>query len=162
MKILEDKGYLNDAYNFVSECETYTYNEKGKYLSGKKIYFTLPEGWDKNKEVQCVAVGDDETMLTEIDNTLTKCKKVSDTVWMYEIPDDDKYTQLYKEENDEDFVTKGVVFYQIGKKDMNISGLITLPEKHDGQQVTLGKQLKKEYENFFSNMYEYNWTKFNK
>ena len=38
MKILEDKGYLNDAYNFVSECETYTYNEKGKYLSGKKIY----------------------------------------------------------------------------------------------------------------------------
>lgn len=162
MKVLEDKGYLNDAYNFVSECETYTYNEKGKYLSGKKIYFTLPEGWDKNEEVQCVAVGDDETMLTEIDNTLTKCKKVSDTVWMYEIPDDDKYTQLYKEENDEDFVTKGVVFYQIGKKDMNISGLITLPEKHDGQQVTLGKQLKKEYENFFSNMYEYNWTKFNK
>ena len=45
---------------------------------------------------------------------------------------------------------------------MNISGLITLPEKYDGQQVTLGKQLKKEYENFFSNMYEYNWTKFNK
>ena len=67
-----------------------------------------------------------------------------------------------EEENDEDFVTKGVVFYQIGKKDMNISGLITLPEKHDGQQVTLGKQLKKEYENFYSNMYEYNWTKFNK
>lgn len=162
MKVLEDKGYLNDAYNFLSECETYTYNEKGKYLSGKKIYFTLPKGWDKNKEVQCVAVGDDETMLTEIDNTLTKCKKVSDTVWMYEMPDDDKYTQLYKEENDEDFVTKGVVFYQIGKKDMNISGLITLPEKYDGQQVTLGKQLEKEYENFFSNMYEYNWTKFNK
>ena len=38
MKVLEDKGYLNDAYNFLSECETYTYNEKGKYLSGKKIY----------------------------------------------------------------------------------------------------------------------------
>ena len=101
-------------------------------------------------------------MLTEIDNTLTKCKKVSDTVWMYEIPDDDKYTHLYKEENDEYFVTKGVVFYQIRKKDMNISGLITLPEKYDGQQVSLGKQLKKGYDNSFSHMYEYNWTKFNK
>ena len=28
--------------------------------------------------------------------------------------------------------------------------------------LEVGKQLEKEYENFFSNMYEYNWTKFNK
>ena len=162
MKVLSDNGYLNDAYNYINGMDTYTYNEKEKYLSGKKIYFTLPDEWNKNEEVRCVAVGENNTMLTEIDSSSTKCKKVSGNVWVYEMPDDNKYSQLYKEDNDESFVTKGVVFYQIEKKDMNISGVITLPENYEGQQVTLGKQLKKGYENFFSNMYEYNWTKYNK
>jgi ABC-2 type transport system permease protein len=130
IKALEETGYANVGYYQLKDdgCPQYDSTKNKVTKEYRTIYFEVPDNWDDTQEIQCMPYSiededdyeDDyyeEIALTDIDDAITKCEKVSDNIW--------KYTIKLPEDTDLD-TFNNVMFYQITKTDTRTTGIIKL------------------------------------
>lgn len=164
IKALEETGYVNVGYGYLKNSYYgYAYEStEGLDLTEKRtVYFEVPDNWDKNSDVQCMPyqVDIDEEIdykdfyrMTDIDDEITRCEKVSDKVWKYtiKVPKDD--------END----YSAVMFYQISETDTRVTGIVELSDKEDRNLLTIDKYPDVDDADFYVDEseigYDYEWT----
>lgn len=163
IKLLKEYGYMNQAYSYLNEIGSvcYTEGEEKKEDAGRKVYFTVPEDWDKKLEVNCMLFKD-EDMFCELDAESTKCNQVSDRVWFYTFPDFEKYETDWEEYEDmKNFSPTAIMFYQHDKEKMYMTGAVELPKKYNGKMLSVENLIDTNYRHFRDPMYDKNtWEKF--
>lgn len=143
IKALEDIGYANVGYHAFKENYYEQVFESTKKLNLKEertIYFKIPDGWDENTEVQCMParmVKEDEDWeelyrLTNIDDEITKCEKVTDKIWKYTI----RIPEVAAGEED---VYDYVMFYQIGKRETHVTDYYKMYEGEEHNMLKIKK-----------------------
>lgn len=150
MKIL-DTEYKNKELLYYEQSLTFNGDMYSK-AAKKKVYFRMPDKWDKEAKVSAVlydsdADGFSSNGLMDVKN---QCKKVKDNLW--------EYTYRDMENEDEDgYQYTRVMFYQVLDDSVNISGCIRLPDSLEKKCLILGKKKKRSRDDYDVSMYKYQW-----
>ena len=164
IKLFKEYGFYNEEYyNLINDEGVYVYSEHTKNVlsTNDKIYFECPSNWDQSGDIHCAVFDEEKQSFCELKNNITECTRISGNIWSYTMPDTVKYDVEYNgTEAKYAYRPKYVMFYQIGNEDMNLSGVIALPDKYNGSILCLKKQLTEDSARYLEPMYKYDWTKF--
>ncbi len=162
IEAIKKYGYGNYKYqNFIENNSFASEFTDDIIKTGKTIYFKLPEGMDPNKEVRCVqGYREWSEYYFPLSDKRTLCKHVSGDIWKYDLYEAEGY---YEEENND--LSESIIILQVEKDSMIDSGMILLPKDETNNMLILGERILnkkgKETENdYYSPIYEYEWTKY--
>lgn len=167
---LANLGYYVNKKADYFEQEFESIKSDAELMEGRTIHFKLPSGWDKNLPVHCMPYREakDEYdkeyiyQLTDIEDEITKCEKVTDNIWKYtiKVPKSEAAERFDRDIND----YMKIKFYQIGDTDFNTTGIVKMPARTQNNLLDV-YGLEDTYqageapvEDGFDCIYEYKWN----